>query len=155
MIIILEGVDGSGKTTAANALSQKYNLDIIHNGPLLDLDSESLFEHYAHQILKFDNVVIDRSWSSELIYSKCYRNTQSRITFEQELELYRLCLDKNVKLLFCNTSFFNIEKSYLNRQSEEYVSKLEKIKNIYDEYNDKLKNWKTFDYEKQSIFECI
>ena len=69
MKIILEGPDCAGKTTLATALK----------GKLVDY----LYKHhgqYKHaykphiETLKLQNVIIDRHWPSELIYSTIFRS---------------------------------------------------------------------------------
>lgn len=63
MKIILEGADGTGKTTLARLLADKYNLDICHCTQSDPADYE-----FYKQTARKDNVVWDRHTIGELIY---------------------------------------------------------------------------------------
>lgn len=67
MKIILEGCDGTGKTTLAKKLAEKYGLDIIH---MTNRDSNS-FGFYYFSIGKED-VVWDRNMIGEIIYPSVF-----------------------------------------------------------------------------------
>jgi thymidylate kinase len=61
--IILEGVDGAGKTTLAKILANEYGLDYCHCGKTDPCD----YAYYRQSIRK-DNIVWDRHVIGELIY---------------------------------------------------------------------------------------
>lgn len=63
MKIVLEGCDGTGKTTLAKLLANKYKLDICH----CTQSDPGDYEFYKQTIRK-DNVVWDRHTIGELIY---------------------------------------------------------------------------------------
>ena len=67
MRIILEGVDGSGKTTLAKILAFKYGLDICHCTSK-DPGDYAFYRNTARK----DNVVWDRHTIGELIYPKIF-----------------------------------------------------------------------------------
>lgn len=67
MRIVLEGCDGTGKSTLAQILSYKYNLDICHCGRTDPSD----YDFYKNSIRK-DNVVWDRHVIGELIYPEIF-----------------------------------------------------------------------------------
>lgn len=67
MKIILEGADGTGKTTLAKLLADKYGLDICHCTQNDPCD----FEFYK-QTARKENVVWDRHTIGELIYPKIF-----------------------------------------------------------------------------------
>lgn len=76
MKIILEGCDGTGKTTLAKLLAEKYNLDICH----CTADDPGDFDFYKNTARK-ENVVWDRHTIGELIYSRLF-NRKCRIGTE-------------------------------------------------------------------------
>lgn len=67
MKIIIEGVDGSGKTTLAKILAERYGLDVVHctQHDAADYD-------FYRQTLRKENVVWDRHTLGELIYPKVF-----------------------------------------------------------------------------------
>lgn len=73
-IIILEGIDGSGKTTLATHLKElsPWPATIIHRGPI----QTSVFEEYVAPLFEVDTdelLIADRWHLSELIYGPIYR----------------------------------------------------------------------------------
>ena len=67
MRIVLEGVDGAGRTTLAKILADKYGLDICH----CTQHDAADFGFYS-QTLRKENVVWDRHTVGELIYPKIF-----------------------------------------------------------------------------------
>ena len=67
MKIILEGADGTGKTTLAKLLADKYGLDICHCTQSDPADYE-----FYKQTARKDNVVWDRHTIGELVYPKVF-----------------------------------------------------------------------------------
>lgn len=63
MRIVLEGCDGTGKTTLAKILADKYGLDICHCTQYDAADYD-----FYRQTLRKDNVIWDRHTLGELIY---------------------------------------------------------------------------------------
>lgn len=70
MRIILEGPDGSGKTTLANSLASKYGLLYHHSSSLTANDYS-----YHVGLLKTDGYVYDRFYLGEYIYSTLYNRS--------------------------------------------------------------------------------
>lgn len=67
MKVILEGVDGAGKTTLAKILAEKYGLDICH---CTQYDAADY--NFYRQTLRKENVVWDRHTIGELIYPEIF-----------------------------------------------------------------------------------
>lgn len=67
MRVILEGIDGSGKTTLAKILADKYRLDICHCTQYDPTD----YDFYLQSVRK-NNIVWDRHTIGELIYPKVF-----------------------------------------------------------------------------------
>lgn len=110
MIIILEGPDGSGKTTFANDLAAKFGFRVAHEGPPPQ-DSHPI--QYYSDVLEqrrseFPNWIFDRFAFGERIYGPWYRGkdglgqvgweiVKNRLrrrpfTDDHELWLHVLCL---------------------------------------------------------------
>lgn len=76
-IIVIDGCDGTGKTTLAEAICKRHGGVYIHN--TYRWPSKMPLYHTAalHRALKIARtrlVVIDRLWMSEAIYAEVYRN---------------------------------------------------------------------------------
>jgi thymidylate kinase len=76
-IIVIDGCDGTGKTTLAEAICKRHDGVYIHN--TYRWPSKMPLYHTAalHRALKIARtrlVVIDRLWMSEAIYAEVYRN---------------------------------------------------------------------------------
>ena len=63
MRIFLDGCDGTGKSTLAKYLSERFNLDIF----CLTKNSEKSIGKYK-ELLSINNVVHDRTFLSEMVY---------------------------------------------------------------------------------------
>ena len=78
MIIIIEGSDGTGKTTLAKYLCKKLNAHYLHATYRF---KNTMFEYHTALLLKAINlikdthrpVIIDRHWVSEAVYAEVYR----------------------------------------------------------------------------------
>lgn len=75
-LILLEGADGTGKTTLAKFLVERYGGHYIH---LTYRYPNNMFEYHAaalHRAVKLSEsrlVVLDRQWVSESLYAEAYR----------------------------------------------------------------------------------
>lgn len=75
MIFIIEGPDGAGKTTLANAIIKHTRGHYIH----LSYRFRNKINTYHEAALRYafrhrnPNIVIDRWWPSEAVYSEAYR----------------------------------------------------------------------------------
>ena len=104
MIIIIEGVDGTGKSTIVNELVNK-GFETTHNP--YDYKTINVFDKYyrsINDIKPYVNIVFDRSFFSEIVYGRVYRN-RSRITQEEfRLLLSLLELKKSVLIVYLEAS---------------------------------------------------
>lgn len=77
MRIIIEGCDGTGKTTLVNGLAKEFNLGKIHisNKDPNDLD-------FYYQFLRKDDVIFDRNLIGEMIYPNIFNRPQKLKEYE-------------------------------------------------------------------------
>ena len=75
-LIVIDGCDGTGKTTLAEAICRRFNGRYLHNTYRWK-DKMPLYHtaslHYALKLARHQLVVIDRLWMSEAIYADVYR----------------------------------------------------------------------------------
>lgn len=83
MKIILEGCDGTGKTTLAKILADKYGLDICH----CTQDDPGDYDFYRQTVRK-ENVIWDRHTLGELIYPVVFGRKQKISTEDARLIIH-------------------------------------------------------------------
>ena len=87
MIIIIEGPDGSGKTTLAEKLSRQTKYPIIHRSqPKTDEEKKTMMGEYLQTIRSGKNMIFDRCWYSEMAYGPVMRDV-SVISYPEMYEL--------------------------------------------------------------------
>lgn len=120
MKIILEGCDGVGKTTLANILAVKYNLDVCH---CTQYDASD-YDFYR-QTLRKENVVWDRHTLGELIYPSVF-NRDPNIGPEGARLLMHYAEIEKVKVFVLTANHDTIKERLLARGNEH--------QNILDQY---------------------
>ena len=83
-LIVLDGCDGTGKTTLAAALANRHGHSIVH--ATLTPAGSDLFAKYQAMLARPGPVVLDRSFVSELVYGPIDRG-YSRLTLGQTARL--------------------------------------------------------------------
>jgi hypothetical protein len=84
-VIVLEGCDGTGKSTLATLLGTQYGYTIIRSGRLPD--GADLAERYREALDQPGNLVLDRSFITELVYGPLRAGGRSRLTPDESAEL--------------------------------------------------------------------
>jgi thymidylate kinase len=93
-VIVLEGCDGTGKTTLAADLRQQHGYDVVHSGRIPDSATEpGLADQYRSVLDRPGKIAFDRSFISELVYGPL-RDGRSRLTAHQVAELTFLLADR-------------------------------------------------------------
>lgn len=115
-LIIIDGMDNTGKTTLINRLTSvlqdqlNMNIKIIHlEKPPKEIKKEDI-PHYSHMYYtdilvkqlntlyntdEYDYIILDRGWISEYVYAPLYRNR----TYEEVVE-DNIVLDYKVSKIF-------------------------------------------------------
>ena len=110
-MIIIEGLDGTGKTTLANDLLNK-NYILINN----NLTSESHYDKYVNIIKTSDiNSVSDRSVVSEMVYGKVLSGT-TKLSEEEFINLVKLYSEYETKIIYLYAS----KKILLERRKDDF-----------------------------------
>lgn len=101
MIIIIEGPDGSGKTTLANQLSRQTGYKIIHRTrPKTEEEKAIMMDEYLGIIRSRENIIFDRSWYSEMVYGPVMRDA-SVISYSQMYDLERRLMKVGAMIIYC------------------------------------------------------
>lgn len=100
MIVILEGPDGSGKTTLCNNLVAK-GYKHISNLPREWPEQYDIYEYLFLKLIKnYNNVVIDRSFISEIVYRIVKQDNKANINLCQILKLLK---EFPIKIIYCKS----------------------------------------------------
>lgn len=111
MKIILEGVDGAGKTTLAKILAERYGLDVVHC-----TQHDAADYNFYRQTIRKENVVWDRHTIGELIYPKVF-DRRPQIGCEDARLVMHYAKKENVKVLVL-TADMNVLLERLNSRTK-------------------------------------
>lgn len=129
MVIILEGPDGSGKTTLANLISKQTGYQLLHRTqPKTEEDKKRMMDEYIQVMKSGKNLIMDRSWYSEMVYGPVMRDA-SVITYPQMYELERLAAKYGAIVIHCTAPESVLWKRCL-RRGEDYITKRETFHEI-------------------------
>lgn len=141
MILIIEGPDLSGKSTAIEKLGKKFNsgFTLKNNYKPKSENSEIYTQYWAilgivnSYLKKRDSVVIlDRFFPSQAVYS--YFRGKDEMHSDEIIELERFCKDK-VLYVYLDTDLKILQQRFLERGDEHItINDLKKIKERYDSY---------------------
>lgn len=143
-LIILEGPDGSGKTTLARRLQAEHSFKIVHAGPPRHpLSEEATLRRYllpvvaAHAAGK--PVVFDRWHLGELAYGPVLRGGSTlTVRAWQLLERFYAAIDLQVVL--CLPPFKTCLNNWINNRDNELLCKAEDCTRVYAAY---VKIWRS------------
>lgn len=123
MKVILEGCDGTGKTTLAKLLAERYGLDICHCTQHDPAD----YNFYLHTMRK-ENIVWDRHTLGELIYPNVFGRTP-KLCVAEARELMIIAQQLGVKIFILTADIEVIKSRLINRGSEDdrILNKIEEI----------------------------
>ena len=127
MKIILEGCDGTGKTTLAKKLAEKYGLDICH---CTNIDPKD-YDFYR-QTSRKENVVWDRHTIGELIYPEIFGRKQE-ISSEDARLVVMHGREEGLKFLVL-TADNDVIKERINARGHEFNAVLNNIEKINDKF---------------------
>lgn len=128
MKIILEGCDGTGKTTLAKVLADRYSLDICHCTAHDPMD----FEFYK-QTARKENVIWDRHTIGELIYPDIF-DREGQMSPEDVRIVLGYFRESGGKIFVLTADNDIIVKRLYDRHKPEDPSILNKIKTINDKF---------------------
>lgn len=133
-VIILEGIDGSGKSTFADLLEtfvpEGYNIIRAHQGPL----NGTVFDEYVKPLVKItkeDFLIADRWHIGEMIYGPIYRGSSKVGPYEHGL-LESLLFSIGAAKVVMSPGISTVRKR-LGDRGEDFLM-AEHLKQVYDFY---------------------
>ena len=134
MIIIIEGPDGSGKTTLANQLSKQTGYKIIHRTrPKTEEEKAIMMDEYLRIIRSGESIIFDRCWYSEMIYGPVMRNA-SAISYPQMYDLERWLMEVGAIIIYC-TDAKQALWARCQERGEDYIVDKTTFNSICDGYD--------------------
>lgn len=128
MKIILEGVDGAGKTTLAKILAEKYGLDVCHCTQYDAADYD-----FYRQTLRKDNIVWDRHTLGELIYPRVFGREQ-QISTEDARLIMHYAKEEDVKVFVLTTDIYTLHARLNDRTPAEHPCIMDNLAWIDSEF---------------------
>lgn len=130
MRLILEGPDCAGKSTMAKELAERLRLDIIKSTYYGPKTSDAYRERLACQ-----DVVIDRCWISEVIYSKYFGYDPDVDDFTDKM-LCDICVKRNIPIVVMLPPIDVIIQRMMERGDDFYSIVSPNVDTIYQDYVD-------------------
>lgn len=137
-IIILEGIDGAGKTTLAQHILEASQIEttILHRGPLQGTVEDELI--YPLQRVTDDELLITDRWHlGELIYGPIYRGKSVVEGFYNEI-IDKILFDMNAVKVVLSPPL-DVVKQRLQDRGEDYLQPehVDQVHALYEELANK------------------
>lgn len=156
-VIIIDGPDGTGKSTLAKALAKRTNGEVIHSSWNKNWDIKKYHCAKFNYAVELQDIgitpVLDRWAASENIYAKVFRDGESYDTNELIQEV-----DDNYEItwIFCRND--NAAENHLKhmQRREEMWDDMNLVAEEFDKYIKKSSvDWWIYDYDKVDINEFV
>lgn len=126
MLIVLEGIDGVGKTTLANLLSKTYDAGIIH--ATRETPNDWAWFNELMDLAKDRNIIMDRSFWGQFVYQE---PDERKLSWEQLHELEHRLDQEDGKLIYVTANTSDIIER-LNGRAETLSRPLDLLKERYE-----------------------
>ena len=134
MIIIIEGPDGSGKTSLAEKISKQTKYPIIHRTqPKSEEEKKRMMGEYLQLIRSNKNCILDRCWYSEMAYGPVMRDA-SVLSYPQMYELEEM-LAKTGAIIIYATGPKAALWQRCQRRGEDYVTSRDNFNAICENFD--------------------
>lgn len=137
-LVIFEGPDGSGKTTAAKQMAERLGARYVHFSSLPRV-SAGLARMYVEAMLPallgYQTVVFDRSWLSEIPYGMAYREGHDRLGDAARRMLERLALRCGAVVVKADPGWETVASNFAKRKHLEMLDNHYQLAEVYMLYN--------------------
>jgi thymidylate kinase len=134
MKIIIEGADGSGKSTLVRYLSATTGYPVVHRSkPKNEEDRLNMMAEYKKAAESGSNEIWDRSFYSEMVYGKVMRD-KSYISSVDMIELEQILSKKGAMVIFATGDANDLWHNCKSR-GETYIESVEQIWELDNEFN--------------------
>lgn len=130
-VIVLEGCDGTGKTTRAAELANRHGYSVVHSARADDPDG--LADAYRAVLRQPGKLALDRSFVSELVYGPL-RDGGSRLTGREAAELAFALADRGGVLVHLTAHPKALE--WRLRARDGYAPPLDRLRVLLAKYRD-------------------
>lgn len=129
MIFIIEGPDGSGKTTLAEKLSKQTGYPVVHRSqPKSEEEKLHMLRGYVDAIEAGKNIIFDRCWYSEMAYGPVMRD-ESVITYPEMYLLEEKLAKHGAMIIYCTDKPKTLWRRATKR-GEDYITDFETFERI-------------------------
>ncbi len=122
-MIIVEGADGTGKTTLCKKLAKEMNLEYLKIPRHKNDDELNGFKFYLEKASSIlTNTVVDRFHIGEMIYPRLYENDfRQPLLMWQQHAIERILNIRGAMLIYVNANYDFIEQNYNKRKDHFYL----------------------------------
>lgn len=135
-MIIITGVDNTGKSTLAMHLSNKFGIDILERYHTLPpTDYEDWYRFLVKNLDSDEEVIADRFYLDELVYGPVVRKKVG-LTDHQIRMMNSLVNEEQPLIILCHRKAELVAKNYLDREQYLDITKIHAVQNGYFELVD-------------------
>lgn len=139
MLFIIEGPDGSGKTSLAETLSKQTGYPIVHRSqPKSEEEKAKMFDEYLRLASSSKNVILDRCWYSEMVYGPVMRDA-SVLSYPDMYKLEAAAKKHGAIVIYC-TDQPGVLWKRCKRRGEDYIVDASTYNAIYEGYEELMRS---------------